>query len=85
MNAINSLRPAALLAVQLLCCLALPASVGAQPFTDPTMLWQAAPGDAPMATWQFVANPRSLPAEFLPVPASTSPSRSVVPARPSSP
>lgn len=64
----NCIRPVSFLLINVLCFLAFPVCLRAQSFSDPTTRWQAAPGDAQMAGWQYVANPRSLPTEFLPVP-----------------
>ena len=71
----NSIRSVSFLLINVLCFLALPVSLRAQPFSDPTTRWQAAASDAQMAGWQVVANPRSLPTEFLPVPAPTTSSQ----------
>jgi len=71
----NRIRPVSFLLIKVLCCLAVPVSLRAQPFSDPTTRWQAATSDAQMAGWEFVANPRSLPTEFLPSPAPTTSSQ----------
>jgi hypothetical protein len=79
------IRSVSFLAAQLLFPLALPISLRAQAFSDPTTRWQPAPSDGRLIGWQFVANPRSLPAEFLPVPAPTASSQQIARPLPSSP